>query len=87
MMNELTYGLLDNLDSELDELEMVQKLLTNRTFANYERVGDETVDIDVFREESAGVWALSELILKQMKHIRKGLQPLLKNAPEKSGAD
>ena len=66
MMNELTYELLDNLDSELGELEMVQKLLTNRTFANYERVGDETVDIDVFREESAGVWALSELILKQM---------------------
>lgn len=86
-MNELTYELLDKLDDELCGLEMVQKLLTNRTFANYERVGDETVDIDVFREESAGVWALSELILKQMKHIREELQPLLKNAPEKSGTD
>ena len=28
MMNELTYELLDNLDSELGELEMVQKLLS-----------------------------------------------------------
>lgn len=81
-MNELTYELLDKLDDELCGLEMVQKLLASRTFANYEKVGDECVDVDTFREEAAGVWALSELILKQMKHIRKGLQPLLKNAPK-----
>ncbi len=70
-MNELTYTLIDRIDSELRELEMVQKLLTNRTFANYEKIGDESVDIIAFREEAAGVWALSELILKQMTHIRK----------------
>lgn len=66
---------------------MVQKLLTNRTFANYEKIGDKSVDIIAFREAAAGVWALPELILKQMTHIRKGLQPLLKNAPEQSAKD
>ena len=86
-MNELTYELLDKLDNELCGLEMVQKLLTDRTFANYKRVGNETVDINVFWEETAGVWALSELILKQMKYIHKSLQSLLKNAPEKSDTD
>lgn len=86
-MNELTYTLIDRIDSELCELEMVQKLLTNRTFANYEQIGDESVDIIAFGEEAAGVWALSELILKQMTHIRKGLQLLLKNAPEQSAKD
>ncbi len=79
-MNKSTYELIDNVDGKLNTLEMVQSMMARRAFANYEKAGDECADMDIFREEAAELWALSEMLVEQVKHIREELQPLLKNA-------
>lgn len=86
-MNKATYELIDNVDGKLNILEMVQSMMSRRAFANYEKAGDECADITIFKEEAAELWALSEMLLEQIKHIREELNPLLKMSSEQSEKD
>lgn len=77
-MNKSTYELLDDIDTKIDMLGMVQRNLARQTFAIYEKIGDECVDVNMLREYAEETWALSEQLCEQVQNIRLMLRPVLK---------
>lgn len=77
-MNKSTYELLDDIDTKIDMLGMVQRNLARQTFAIYEKIGDECVDVNMLREHAEETWALSEQLCEQVQNIRLMLRPVLK---------
>ena len=77
-VDEKTFNLIDAIDTKLDMLCTVQRMLTRRAFANYEKIGDECTDINIAMEEAEELWALSEQIYEQLQNIRLMLQPITK---------
>lgn len=73
-MNKSTYELLDDIDM----LGMVQRNLARQTFAIYEKIGDECVDVNMLRVHAEETWALSEQLCEQVQNIRLMLRPVLK---------
>lgn len=77
-MNKSTYELLDDIDTKIDMLGMVQRNLVRQMFAIYEKIGDECVDVNMLRAHAEETWALSEQLCEQVQNIRLMLQPVLK---------
>ena len=77
-VDEKTFDLIDAVDTKLDMLRMVQRNLSRQAFVLYEKIGDENADINIVREETEEMWALSEQICEQIQNIRLMLQPITK---------
>lgn len=77
-VDEKTFDLIDAVDTKLDMLRMVQRNLSRQAFVLYEKIGDENADINIVREQTEEMWALSEQICEQIQNIRLMLQPITK---------
>lgn len=77
-VDEKTFDLIDAVDTKLDMLRMVQRNLSRQAFVLYEKIGDENSDINIVREQTEEMWALSEQICEQIQNIRLMLQPITK---------